>query len=330
MPKVLHIGPCDSPGGMANVMNILAEHPPEGWEAELLASHVVGSPWAKWRAYRKARSTLIRRLNDPTQRPDVVHLHTAADWSWWRKRRFALLAHAAGCKIVVHIHSGKFDQWLGNANSKKSRAMKSVLRKTGAKLIVLNEWWQEQLEPLIGDAIVVHNPVRSTFVNAGGVRNGNHLLLLGRNDPVKGHKFAMTVCAKVREEVSDLKVTMTGITSSPYHWLEAKGWVSDEEKLELLQTASLLLVPSAFEGEPMVVIEAISCGLPVLCSDRVHSLPSAIEVAPFENEAVWASKIIHLLREPTDSNQLRAQSKSFEIRAISTHWNKIYQGLLTQ
>ena len=123
---------------------------------------------------------------------------------------------------------------------------------------------------------------------------------------------------------------LSGITSSPYHWLEAKGWVSDEEKLELLQTASLLLVPSAFEGEPMVVIEAISCGLPVLCSDRVHSLPSAIEVAPFENEAVWASKIIHLLREPTDSNQLRAQSKSFEIRAISTHWNKIYQGLLTQ
>ncbi|MDG1559110.1 MAG: hypothetical protein P8R03_06290, partial [Candidatus Poseidoniaceae archaeon] len=81
MPKVLHIGPCDSPGGMANVMRILAEHPPEGWEAELLASHVVGSSWAKWRAYRKARSTLIRMLNDPMRRPDVVHLHTAADWS---------------------------------------------------------------------------------------------------------------------------------------------------------------------------------------------------------------------------------------------------------
>ncbi|MDE0858495.1 MAG: hypothetical protein OSA38_08020, partial [Candidatus Poseidoniaceae archaeon] len=62
MPKVLHIGPCDSPGGMANVMHILAEHPPEGWQADLLASHVVGSPWAKWRAYRKARHTLIQML----------------------------------------------------------------------------------------------------------------------------------------------------------------------------------------------------------------------------------------------------------------------------
>ena len=140
----------------------------------------------------------------------------------------------------------------------------------------------------------------------------------------------MNVCAKVREEVSDLKVTMTGITSSPYPWLEAKGWVSDEERVHLLQTASLLLVPSAFEGEPMVVLEAISCGLPVLSSDRVHSLLPVIEVASFENEAVWTSKIIHLLREPTDSDHLKAHSKPFEIQTISAHWNQIYQGLLAQ
>ena len=76
MPKVLHIGPCESPGGMANVMRILAEHPPEGWDAELLSSHVEGSPWAKWRAYRRARATLAQMLRDDTRRPDIVHLHT--------------------------------------------------------------------------------------------------------------------------------------------------------------------------------------------------------------------------------------------------------------
>ena len=330
MPKVLHVGPCDTPGGMATVMHTLAEYPPEGWEAELLASHAPGGLWAKWRAYRRARKALKDMLEDPNQRPDIVHLHTAADWSWWRKKRFALSAHAAGCKIVVHIHSGKFDQWLGDAKSKNSRAMKSALRKTGAKLVVLNEWWQKQLKPLIGDAEIVHNPVRSRYVNSKRVRNKNHILLLGRNDPVKGHQFAMAVCSTVREKVPDLKVTMSGVTSSPFHWLEAKGWVSDEEKLELLQTASLLLVPSAFEGEPMVVLEAISCGLSVLCSDRVHSLPPSTEVAPFENEGAWVAKIIQILKEPTDSNQLKAQSKSFEIQVISTEWNNIYQTLLAE
>ena len=72
MPKVLHVGPCETPGGMANVMRILAEHPPEGWQAELLPSHVNGSLWAKWRAYRTARKAFIQMLNDETQRPDIV------------------------------------------------------------------------------------------------------------------------------------------------------------------------------------------------------------------------------------------------------------------
>ena len=42
MRRVLHVGPCDTPGGMATVMHTLAEFPPEGWEAELLASHAPG------------------------------------------------------------------------------------------------------------------------------------------------------------------------------------------------------------------------------------------------------------------------------------------------
>ena len=51
MRKVLHVGPCNTPGGMATVMQTLAEHPPEGWEANLLPSHAPGGPLAKWRAY---------------------------------------------------------------------------------------------------------------------------------------------------------------------------------------------------------------------------------------------------------------------------------------
>ena len=65
MRKVLHVGPCDSPGGMATVMQTLAEHPPEGWEAELLSSHVQGGLWSKWRAYRRARKDFINGALTP-------------------------------------------------------------------------------------------------------------------------------------------------------------------------------------------------------------------------------------------------------------------------
>jgi glycosyltransferase involved in cell wall biosynthesis len=155
-------------------------------------------------------------------------------------------------------------------------------------------------------------------------------LLLGRDDPVKGHGFAIKVSEKVRQTIPDLKVTMSGPTSSPFPWLKTKGWVSDEEKLRLLQTASLLIVPSAFEGEPMVVLEAISCGLPVLTSDRVHSLPPSVKVAPFEDEEAWASQIILMLQKPTDSHVLRGHSEKYKISVISNHWKTIYHDLIAE
>lgn len=330
MRRVLHVGPCDTPGGMATVMHTLAEFPPEGWQADLLASHAPGGLWAKWRAYRKARKELIRRCRLPSERPDIVHVHTAADWSWRRKRRFALIANEAGCNIIIHIHSGQFDTWLESPHSSQSSKMRAVLQKTNAKTIVLSEWWKERLHPLIGSTEIVHNPVDKTFVASNRSRNKNHILLLGRDDPVKGHAFGIKVCQHIRETGLDLRVTMSGITSSPYSWLEARGWMSDEEKLRLLQTASLLIVPSEFEGEPLVVLEAISCGLPVLTSDRLHSLPSSIEVAPFKDEGAWASKIIQLLQQPTDPLLLMEHSKQYNIETISNKWREVYQGLLDQ
>ena len=52
MRRVLHVGPCDTPGGMATVMHTLAEFPPEGWQADLLASHAPGGLCSKCPAYR--------------------------------------------------------------------------------------------------------------------------------------------------------------------------------------------------------------------------------------------------------------------------------------
>jgi len=324
MPKVLHIGPCDSPGGMANVMKILAEHPPEGWEAELLASHVVGSPWAKWRAYRKARSTLIRTLNDPTQRPDVVHLHTAADWSWWRKRRFALLAHAAGCKIVVHIHSGKFDQWLGDSNSKRSISFRTFTEKIGAKTVVLSNDWKERLDPRIGLTYVVNNPIPEVLTVPIHQRDRHHLLLLGRNDSVKGHDFAACVAAELLSDFPNLKLTMTGKESSTHTWMSARGWVDEDEKIYLLQKASILLVPSTFEGQPLVVLESLACGLPVIVSDMVPTGDLPVGKARYQDSDAWKKAIQGVFDSPPDSLQLKESVDQYRITQVTKMWLEVY------
>ena len=327
MPKVLHIGPCETPGGMANVMRILAEHPPDGWEAEVLSSHAVGSPWAKWRAYRQARASLNQILKDNTRRPDIVHLHTAADWSWWRKRRFARMAHMAGVPNVVHIHSGQFDTWLESPESKRSRTLNAFLKANQSHTVVLGDGWKKRLEPFLGAVYPMNNPVDADIQPSSIERDVSHLLLLGRDDAVKGHQFAITVCEKVRKEFPELKVTMTGISSSPHEWLSARGWVSDSEKKHLLQTASLLLVPSTFEGQPLVILEALTCGLPVLASDRIIS-PEGIESAPYQDVDGWASSICDALNSSNVKTSETIQTDVFKTEYVSQQWGLFYSTVL--
>ena len=325
MAKVLHIGPCDSPGGMGNVMRILADHPPEGWQAQLLASHVEGSSWAKWRAYRRARATLVHMLNDSEQRPDVVHLHTAADWSWWRKRRFALLAHKAGCRTVVHIHSGKFDRWLGPPNSQRCKSVQSILKLEHTCAVSLGEAWKSKLEPLIGASHSINNPVDPEIKHRKLVRHEHHLLLLGRNDPVKGHDFACQVAITLRKKYPHLRLTMTGCDFSERSWIEARGWVDEGEKQTLLDTASVLLLPSGYEGQPMVILEAFASGLQVCMNAEIEISLSSVVRAKHDDLDSWVTTLSTMLDNPIEADSLVKEVEPFRCSAVTEQWKLLYE-----
>ena len=330
MPKVLHIGPCDSPGGMANVMKILAEHPPEGWEAELLASHVVGSPWAKWRAYRKARSTLIRMLEDPNERPDVVHLHTAADWSWYRKMKLLRISKRNATPTIVHIHSGQFDAWLDSSSLLKQRGIHNILKHPLTTGVVLSQAWKSRLESQLGELLVVSNPIKPGLEVPAEPRLKHNLLLLGRDSAVKGHDFAIELCKHLRNEFPELTLTLTGRTQADPNWVRALGWVSEDEKLSLLQRSSVLLVPSEYEGQPMVVLEALACGLPVCVSDRLVEVPEGVKVATYGDLEHWAGVITELLKSPPDGPTFLRSCQPYRIESISNEWKLVYESAIVR
>ena len=263
MRKVLHVGPCNTPGGMATVMQTLAEHPPEGWEANLLPSHAPGGPLAKWRAYRHARRELSRRCRDPNLRPDVVHVHVASDWSWRRKAKLIRVAHTCDVAVVVHLHSGQFDAWLAKGGAKRAKQVSDVLAQPRTQGVVLSKAWEDRLAPTLGALQVVENPLVPLPKVNHVRREQHHLLLLARKDPIKGHGFAVEVAKELRKAFPDLKMTMTGESQSEHAWVDARGWVSQEEKASLIARSSLLLLPSAFEGQPVAALEALSGGLPV-------------------------------------------------------------------
>ncbi len=54
------------------------------------------------------------------------------------------------------------------------------------------------------------------------------------------------------------------------------GWIANEQLSQLIRRAKVVVVPSLFEPQGVVVLEAMACGVPVIGSD-VGGIPEMIE-----------------------------------------------------
>ena len=131
------------------------------------------------------------------------------------------------------------------------------------------------------------------------------ILFLGHLYREKGIFELVDAFAELASEREDVRLVVAGEGSAARalrRHVEAAGldglvtlpgWVGPAEKVRLLQHAACLVLPSYHEGLPLVVLEAMTAGVPVVAS-AVGGIP---EVARHELEA--------LLVEPRDVASLR-------------------------
>ena len=325
MPTVVHVGPISSQGGIQSVIKTLTDHPPEGWDVRQIESHSAGSLYSKLKVYGSAKTELKELLESKTD--VVVHLHSASDYSFHRKLRLAEFAFSLGGKIVFHIHSGNIIQWLGKGN--RAKKLRARLEECDATIICLSERWKELLTPLLGRCKVSLNPIDPIHCISDTVKRvPNQLLLLGRNDAVKGHEFAFEIMRKLQQNNSDIVLHCTGVEESPQDLqnVVAHGWLEQEKKVELLQQSSLLLLPSKWEGQPMVALEALACGTPVLASDSIHSLPEAVKKCSMDDIDDWIKQILSV--NPLSREENLNETSIHRIEEVCSNLIQIYSNLL--
>ena len=116
----------------------------------------------------------------------------------------------------------------------------------------------------------------SAFGAEGSARKPEQALFLGRMMPSKGVRDAIRVWENVLRELPQARLVLAGEgperepatalarqlgVESAIEW---RGFVSEDEKLQLLQESAVLLAPSHEEGWGIAVCEALASGLPVV------------------------------------------------------------------
>jgi glycosyltransferase involved in cell wall biosynthesis len=147
-----------------------------------------------------------------------------------------------------------------------------------------------------------------------------YLLFVGAEGPRKGLDVLRSALAP---DLPPLVIAGPG-AAGEVDGVIRTGYLADEELRGLVAGASALVLPSRDEGFGLPVLEALACGVPVVCSD----LPALREVAgshavfaPAEDPAALRDALRRALAAPPDAEAGRAHAKSFswEHCASRTH-----------
>lgn len=155
------------------------------------------------------------------------------------------------------------------------------------------------------NSVVVGNGVNEKeFTPIQKKKEGNYVLYVGRLSYRKG-LFDLLECAKQIVRGQDVKFVIVGkgelektIKSKIIkHRLENKimliGHVNYKKLIEIYQNATIFLLPSHYEGLPTVLLEAMSCGLPVVataiggCLDVIRDGYNGLIVPPRSPEKMF-------------------------------------------
>lgn len=117
----------------------------------------------------------------------------------------------------------------------------------------------------------IFHPSRHSTGDGGTPARGRRVLFVGRYVEKKG----LSVIRALATLRPDLEISLAGAGSiRPGAWglgnVRDLGARTPMELADLYRTADLLLLPSVGEGYPLVIQEAMACGLPVVCGAPVH------------------------------------------------------------
>ncbi len=295
MKKILMVGPSlDSKGGISSVVSTYQSvgyfsH----FNIEYIPSYADGPPLAKLFVFLKCFFWVAVGLF--SRDVALVHIHTASRGSIFRKASLLWFVSLFGVPTVLHVHSGEFFNLYGadGVGRLKRWAVHATLKRADA-IVVLAKFFRERLFDSVGKGLkkvfVLPNPVEHSHEAMFRHRPAGHrmrLLFLGGLTKKKGVFDLIRAVSLLKERGTDVELHCCGKgdldrAEALCRELEISeqvvfpGWVCGSTKESEFEAADIFVLPSYFEGHPMVLLEAMASGLPSVAT-RVGGIPETLE-----------------------------------------------------
>jgi glycosyltransferase involved in cell wall biosynthesis len=277
-PKIVYVGYDPSiKGGIQNVSDLIKKYFPELIfhpsikDSNRKFAYIMSSVIAYFRYVHRMSKT----------RPQIAHILIASPFDQIRNLPYIIISRIATIKILL-----QFRYNIGPEFKKMPPFLGTIVKRIFgmADLFVFSS---ERLQKDFHEKVKFHksicipNPVPSEYLKGKTVpleEREQNVIYLGRFAREKGI-YDLLEAARMHSEIdNNVRYHFYGDGIYPKRYpvnCEFHKWISGKEKLEVLRRARVLVLPSYNESFGNVIVEAISCGTPVVCSE-VGGVPDII------------------------------------------------------
>ena len=175
---------------------------------------------------------------------------------------------------------------------------------------------------------------------------GTHMVFVGRLAPIKGVRVLLEAFETARQTRPDLTLSLVGDGDDRAHLEKVAaplgssvrflGYRSQDEVADILANADALVLPSFAEGLPVVLMEALAAGKPVVCT-QVAGVSELVEdgvngyLVPAGDAESLADRIGRISDDPGRSRRMGEAGRTkvkeeFNVRKEAARIAALFQG----
>lgn len=286
-----------------------------------------------------------------TFRVDLVHINTPYQWAMVRDGLVIWLAWMFRVPTLLHIHGGSFPEFAAGLPRPIRLVLRTTLRRV-TRLVAITRETQVFLETHVrGDGVVylpnfVHVPAGPPRRRERSCSSPIRFLFVGWMIRAKGVEELLEAASSIK----DAEFVLVGPFSEDYEaelrdriraageHVRLLGPRDHAEVMQLYAEADVFVLPSHREGFPMVILEAMAAGLPVVAT-KVGAITDAVRdgidgfLIDAKDGKALAERLGRFVRDPElcatlGANAFSRVRENFDREIVTESLRSLYRELM--